>query len=212
MYSRLTGDYQQCVKEYGELIARYEADVVGGNGLALCLTKLRRFPEAVDPDAPRRAPASDAPAVPHEPLVLRDLRERLSSPRSRKRWRFSLSTALRRRRWLSRSLDRDESADAQSDIRAAHQLRTAGRVHGRLGTRRSCHVRRTLCRRRAHSAGGRHGRRRRQLHRARRHEVRPVVAGVSRSGQQPRRRQRRRSGADAQPRRPDSIPRRTDVR
>ena len=47
MYSRLTGDYQQCVKEYGELIARYEADVVGGNGLALCLTKLRRFPEAV---------------------------------------------------------------------------------------------------------------------------------------------------------------------
>ena len=47
MYSRLTGDYQQCVKEYGELIARYEADVVGGNGMALCLTKLRRFPEAV---------------------------------------------------------------------------------------------------------------------------------------------------------------------
>src|ERR1044072_8825966 len=47
MYSRLTGDYQQCVKEYGELIARYEADVVGRNRLALCLTKLRRFPEAV---------------------------------------------------------------------------------------------------------------------------------------------------------------------
>jgi tetratricopeptide (TPR) repeat protein len=47
MYARLTGDYQQCVKEYGELLARYEADVVGGNGLALCLTQLRRFPEAV---------------------------------------------------------------------------------------------------------------------------------------------------------------------
>jgi serine/threonine protein kinase/tetratricopeptide (TPR) repeat protein len=47
MYARLTGDYQQCVKEYGELIARYAADVVGGNQLALCLTKLRRLPEAV---------------------------------------------------------------------------------------------------------------------------------------------------------------------
>ena len=48
MYSRLTGDYQQCVKEYGELIARYAADVVGHNQLALCYTKLRRMPEAVD--------------------------------------------------------------------------------------------------------------------------------------------------------------------
>jgi eukaryotic-like serine/threonine-protein kinase len=48
MYSRLTGDYQQCVKEYGELISRYAADVVGRNQLALCLTQLRRLPEAVD--------------------------------------------------------------------------------------------------------------------------------------------------------------------
>jgi eukaryotic-like serine/threonine-protein kinase len=48
MYARLTGDYQQCVKEYGELIARYAADVVGRNQLALCLTQLRRLPEAVD--------------------------------------------------------------------------------------------------------------------------------------------------------------------
>jgi serine/threonine protein kinase/tetratricopeptide (TPR) repeat protein len=48
MFSRLTGDYQQCVKEYGELIARYAADVVGRNQLALCLTKLRRPREAVD--------------------------------------------------------------------------------------------------------------------------------------------------------------------
>jgi Flp pilus assembly protein TadD len=48
MYARLTGDYQQCVKEFGELIARYAADVVGRNQLALCLTQLRRLPEAVD--------------------------------------------------------------------------------------------------------------------------------------------------------------------
>jgi tetratricopeptide (TPR) repeat protein len=47
MYARLTGDYEQCVKEYGELIARYAADVVAGNQMALCLTKLRRLPEAV---------------------------------------------------------------------------------------------------------------------------------------------------------------------
>ena len=48
MYFRLTGDYQQCVTQYGELIARYAADVVGRNQLALCLTKLRRLAEAVD--------------------------------------------------------------------------------------------------------------------------------------------------------------------
>src|SRR5688572_14278013 len=35
------GDYQSCVKEYGELITRYVADVVGRNQRALCMTKLR---------------------------------------------------------------------------------------------------------------------------------------------------------------------------
>ena len=29
LFYRVTGDYQQCVKEYGDLIARYAADVVG---------------------------------------------------------------------------------------------------------------------------------------------------------------------------------------
>jgi tetratricopeptide (TPR) repeat protein len=48
MQFRLAGDYQQCVKEYGELITRYAADVVGHNQLALCLTKLRKMNEAVD--------------------------------------------------------------------------------------------------------------------------------------------------------------------
>ncbi len=48
MYYRLTGDYQQCVKEYGELIARYAADVVGHNQRALCLTQLRDMRGAVN--------------------------------------------------------------------------------------------------------------------------------------------------------------------
>jgi tetratricopeptide (TPR) repeat protein len=48
MYYRLTGDYPQCVKEYGELIARYEADVVGHNQRALCLTQLRDLRGAVN--------------------------------------------------------------------------------------------------------------------------------------------------------------------
>ena len=47
MYYRLTGDYAQCVKEYGELITRYAADVVGHNQRALCLTQLRDMKGAV---------------------------------------------------------------------------------------------------------------------------------------------------------------------
>ena len=39
-YSR-TGDYQQCVKEYGELVARYPADVIAHNQRAICLSQLR---------------------------------------------------------------------------------------------------------------------------------------------------------------------------
>ena len=48
MYYRVTGDYPQCVKEYGELITRYAADVVGHNQLALCASKLRNMRTAVD--------------------------------------------------------------------------------------------------------------------------------------------------------------------
>lgn len=46
-YYRMTGDYQQCVKEYGDLIARYAADLVGHNQLALCQSKLRNMRDAV---------------------------------------------------------------------------------------------------------------------------------------------------------------------
>ena len=41
MFYRLTGDYQQCVKEYGQLRDRYAADVVARNQIAICASKLR---------------------------------------------------------------------------------------------------------------------------------------------------------------------------
>ena len=48
MYYLLTSDYQACVKEYGDLISRYAADAAARNNRALCLTKLRDMPKAVD--------------------------------------------------------------------------------------------------------------------------------------------------------------------
>ena len=47
-FYRITGDYQTCVKEYGDLVARYAADVPAHNQLALCSTYLRAIPKAVD--------------------------------------------------------------------------------------------------------------------------------------------------------------------
>ena len=46
-YSRLIGDYEQCAKEYGELVTAYPADTVGHMQRGLCLMKLRRNREAV---------------------------------------------------------------------------------------------------------------------------------------------------------------------
>jgi eukaryotic-like serine/threonine-protein kinase len=46
-YYRITGDLQQCIKEYGELIARYSADTVAHNNRALCLGRLRDFRAAM---------------------------------------------------------------------------------------------------------------------------------------------------------------------
>ncbi|PYR16575.1 MAG: hypothetical protein DMF94_27440 [Acidobacteria bacterium] len=43
-----TSDYQSCVKEFGDLIVRYAADAAAHNNLALCLTFLRKMPEALD--------------------------------------------------------------------------------------------------------------------------------------------------------------------
>jgi tetratricopeptide (TPR) repeat protein len=47
-FYRVTGDYQQCVKEYGELVGRFASDVVGHNQRALCLTQLRDMRGAVN--------------------------------------------------------------------------------------------------------------------------------------------------------------------
>ena len=47
-FYRVTADYQACVKEYGDLIARYAADVAAHNQIALCSTYLRNMPRAVD--------------------------------------------------------------------------------------------------------------------------------------------------------------------
>src|SRR5688572_7971052 len=45
-YHRITGNYTKCVSEYGELINRYPADVVGHNQRALCLSYLRKLSDA----------------------------------------------------------------------------------------------------------------------------------------------------------------------
>ena len=48
LFYYLTNDYGACVKEYGELLAQYEADVAARNNLALCSTKLRHMQRARD--------------------------------------------------------------------------------------------------------------------------------------------------------------------
>ena len=48
LFYRITGDYRQCVNEYGEMIARYASDIVGHNQRALCLTQLRDMRGAVE--------------------------------------------------------------------------------------------------------------------------------------------------------------------
>ena len=45
---RVTGDYQACAKEYGDLVARYAGDVAAHNQVALCSTHLRTMQKAVD--------------------------------------------------------------------------------------------------------------------------------------------------------------------
>lgn len=48
LYFYLTNDYENCVKEYGVLLAKYAADPGGRNNRALCLSHLRDLPTAVD--------------------------------------------------------------------------------------------------------------------------------------------------------------------
>jgi len=48
MFYRITGDYQQCVKEYSDLLARFAGDPAALNQLALCSTQLRDIPRALE--------------------------------------------------------------------------------------------------------------------------------------------------------------------
>jgi tetratricopeptide (TPR) repeat protein len=48
LFYYITGDYEQCVAEYTELVGRYESDVAARNNLALCLTYLRKMAAAME--------------------------------------------------------------------------------------------------------------------------------------------------------------------
>ena len=64
-YARLSGDYQQCVEQFGELITRFAADAIAYNQRALCLSKLRQMREAVE-DMRQDVRADPGARVPHD--------------------------------------------------------------------------------------------------------------------------------------------------
>jgi eukaryotic-like serine/threonine-protein kinase len=48
LYYRTTGDWQDCIQEYTQLVAHYPADRVGQNNLSICYTQLRNAPKALE--------------------------------------------------------------------------------------------------------------------------------------------------------------------
>ena len=48
LYYRTTGDWQDCVQEYTQLVTHYPADRVGQNNLSICYTQLRNAPKALE--------------------------------------------------------------------------------------------------------------------------------------------------------------------
>jgi eukaryotic-like serine/threonine-protein kinase len=48
LYYRITGDWQDCVQEYTQLVTRYPADRVGQNNLSICYYELRNAPKALE--------------------------------------------------------------------------------------------------------------------------------------------------------------------
>jgi eukaryotic-like serine/threonine-protein kinase len=48
LYYRTTGDWQQCVQEYSQLVEHFPADRVGQNNLSICYTQLRNAPKALE--------------------------------------------------------------------------------------------------------------------------------------------------------------------
>ncbi len=106
MYSRLTGDYQQCVKEYGELISSIRRRCRRPQRAGALFDQAAAIPGSGRRNARRGAVAPQPSSLPDEPVVLRELRWRLSRPRNRKPSRFSRPIVLRRWRWPSRWLDK----------------------------------------------------------------------------------------------------------
>ncbi|HEX6161824.1 MAG TPA: serine/threonine-protein kinase, partial [Vicinamibacterales bacterium] len=48
LYYTLSGDYQQCEREFSDLVRRYPVDVLAHNNLALCLSYVRNVPKALE--------------------------------------------------------------------------------------------------------------------------------------------------------------------
>ena len=48
LYYLTTGDWQNCVQEYTQLVTRYAADRVGQNNLSICYEQLRNAPKALE--------------------------------------------------------------------------------------------------------------------------------------------------------------------
>jgi tetratricopeptide (TPR) repeat protein len=69
MFYRMTGDYQQCVKETNELLARFAADVVGHNQLAICASQLRDIAPVTDERHRELLPERDVSRQPRPALT-----------------------------------------------------------------------------------------------------------------------------------------------
>ena len=101
------------MKEYGELIARYAADVVGHNQHALCSTQLRNIRGAVDEMRGVVAMLPEPRHLPGQPRAVRELRRRFSDSARRKRATVAASrTRTRCSRWRSPSWGRASCAQA----------------------------------------------------------------------------------------------------
>jgi tetratricopeptide (TPR) repeat protein/predicted Ser/Thr protein kinase len=48
LYYRAIGDWQNCVKQYTQLVSLYPADRVGQNNISICYTQLRNAPKALE--------------------------------------------------------------------------------------------------------------------------------------------------------------------
>ena len=77
MFYYITNDYEACVKEYGDLLARYEADAAARNNLALCSTKLRDMNRAREEMQRVVRDPAEALALPRQRCAVLGLRQRL---------------------------------------------------------------------------------------------------------------------------------------